>query len=1035
MVGVLVIWTPLNPTLISIYKEIMVFFTAPSEPTTLTKSEPVSKNAEPSDTTASEPTTPTKSEPVSKSAEPSDITASKPILKIETGFHAAIVNKISLTRNGQLISVSDDKTARLWTAINEPSKVLRVPIGQQSEGELYAVAASPKKDIAVVGGSTGISWDGISTVYSINLNTGEIVGKLSDLPGTIHALSYSKDGKYLAVGTSTGLIRVVDLATKSVVTQNNDCFNTVAAIEYLADNRFVTACFDGSVRMYDEKFQLIAAHTLADKRRPWRIALSPDQTQAAVGTLDAGEIEVLSLKDLTLTNKLSSNQKKSGTFTSVAWSGDTLFGAGTYGDPFGDIFIHSWNLKTKKQADIAVAKDSITDILLLANKELAFATAEGLIGKVQLDNQKVLAQPRLIADYRGAYLGNFALSKDGTVLEIGKAQGGKQPIRFSFLERQLTENPKPEKDLFAPIIPTSVKNWSQSKQPTLNGKPIVLGGNEYSRSIASSEDGTLVLLGADYSLRLFKQGKDLWNIPLQSPAWAVNLTRDGRYAVAALGDGTVHWFSVNDASEAMALFIMADNRWIAWTPEGYFDHSNELEQLTQADVLSRGLRPVVQAQALASKFVGYHINRGHAATPNFILSEQIQRNFYRPDLVSQKFHNSSIVLNGNKGEDAKTVLSKYLPPMLKSLAWCDNEQCNNLNLAENNVINVKVPEIKLRYEFADQGSGIGDIVLKRSGATVATRGLRVNNSSEKPYLGEQKIFLETGDNPVTLSAFDVNKALQSNEKINLVFHYDASSESKPSLYVLSIGINKYQNTDINTLVNAVNDAEGINSLLQTQHNRFKEVIPTLLTDEKATRKSIEDNLKNISTKAKSNDVVVIYIAGHGIVIDGHYYFLPYELKNTVSNEIQANALSDVTLSDLISNFSTPRVAILIDSCYSGSLATSDMVMRHNQDATWTGALGQSTGRFVLAGSANDQEALDGIAGHGVFTAVLLDALNGKADRELRGNKDNRVDVVELSEYAKQHVSEEAKKIDPSHFQKATGFFMGSDFFELVDVKS
>ena len=1019
LAGILIIWVSATTAPNSILENIKALFTSSSEP--------ILKNAE-------TPTI-TRSEPPLKNVGPPDTTGSEPTLKIETGFHAAIVNKITLTKTGQLLTVSDDKTARLWTAIDEPSKVLRVPIGQQNEGALYAVAASPTKDIAVVGGSTGISWDNAGTVYSIDLNTGEIIGRLPGIPGSIHALNYSKDGKYLAIGTSTGLLRIIDLVAKSLATQNNDCSDTVATIEYLPDNRFITTCLDGSVRMYNEKFQLIAVRTLAGKRRPWRIAISPDQTQAAIGTLDAGEIEVLSLKDLTPTNKFIPNQKKPGVFSSVAWSGDTLFGAGTYGDLSGDKFIHSWNLRTGKQSEIAVAKDSITDLLPINEKELAYSTAEALVGKVILDSQEVVAQPRLIPDYRDAHQGKFALSKDGTELEIGKAQGGKQPIRFSFLERTLTENPGPEKGLFEPIIPTTVKNWRNSMQPKLNGNLITLDENEYSRSIASSEDGTLVVIGADYSLRLFKKGESLWNIPQQSPTWAVNLTRDGRYVVAALGDGTVHWFNVNDATEAMALFITADNRWIAWTPDGYFDHSNELAQPTQKNVLSRGLRPVVQSQALASKFVGYHINRGHASTPTFILSDQIQRNFYRPDLVSQKFYSASVLPDEINREDAKTVISKYVPPVLKSLAWCDDKQCNDLNLAENNTINVKVPEIKLRYEFANQGSGIGDIVLKRNGATVATRGLRVSNSSEKQYVDEQKILLEAGDNPITLAAFDANKSLQSNEKVNLVFHYDAASETKPSLYVLSIGINNYQNPNINKLVNAVNDAEGINSLLQEQHNRFKEVIPILLTDGQATRKNIEDNLKIISSKAQSNDVVVIYIAGHGVVINGHYYFLPYELKTTVNGGIQANALSDAALSDLISNISTPRVAILIDSCYSGSLASSDMVMRRNQDVTWTGALGQSTGRFVLAGSANDQEALDGKAGHGVFTAVLLDALKGKADLELRGNKDNRVDIVELSEYAKQHVPEEAKKIDPSHSQKATGFFMGSDFFELVDVKS
>jgi hypothetical protein len=39
-----------------------------------------------------------------------------------------------------------------------------------------------------------------------------------------------------------------------------------------------------------------------------------------------------------------------------------------------------------------------------------------------------------------------------------------------------------------------------------------------------------------------------------------------------------------------------------------------------------------------------------------------------------------------------------------------------------------------------------------------------------------------------------------------------------------------------------------------------------------------------------------------------------------------------------------------------------------------GSLGYATGR--LAGTTNQEEALDGVNGHGVFTAVILDALKG-----------------------------------------------------------
>lgn len=960
--------------------------------------------------------------------------ASEPILKIETGYHAAIINKISLTRKNQLITVSDDKTGRLWSDINEPDKVLRVPIGPHSEGALYAVASSPIKDMAVVGGSTGLNWDNTGVVYSFDLNSGEIIGRLPGIPGSIQVLNYSKNGQYLAIGTSTGLVRVIDLATKSLANQNNDCPDSVTSIEYLNDNQFLTACMDGNTRLYDANFQLIAIHQLAKKKRPWRMAISPNQLEVAIGTLDADEIEILTINNLTAVNILKPNRKLNGAFSSVVWANDSLLGAGTYGDKSGEKLIHSWNLKTGEQSDFSVSKDSITDLLLHNNNELVYTTAEATIGKVLLNNLENIKQPRLIPDFRDAYQGIFTLSKDGTVLEIGKKQGGKQPFKFSFPERMLYENPQNDKSLYSPIIPKTATNWRNSLKPVLFGKPIELAENELSRAISGSENGQFVVLGSDYSLRLFKQEQIFWNIPLQSPAWAVNLSRDGRFVVAALGDGTVHWFNLNDASEAMALFITADNRWIAWTPEGYFDYSVELVQQPQESSLKRGLRPVRNYQRLPSNLIGYHINRGHKATPEFILSEQIQNNFYRPDLVFKKFQTLSGTTNNSGNENVKKILSNYVPPVLKSLAWCDQENCNDIDFTKRQTVNVNNPEIKLRYEIADQGSGIGDVILKRNGAAVAKRGLRVSQTGSKQTTHEEKLLLEPGDNPISFTVFDENKFVQSKEDYNLTFHFEGLPKIKPSLYILSIGINSYQSTEINKLINAVNDASGINSLMQSQREHFKEIISKVLIEDQATRKNIEDNLKLIATDAKPDDRVIIFLAGHGVVIDGHYYFLPYEIKSSNNDEIKAKAISDNALSDLISNISTLQVAVLIDSCFAGSLASSDIVTQRYQDATWTNSLGQNTGRFFLAGSANNQEALDGINGHGVFTSVLIDALKGKADLEIRGNKNKKVDVVELSEYAKQYVPIAARKIDPSHTQKATGFFMGSDFFELVDVK-
>ena len=53
--------------------------------------------------------------------------------------------------------------------------------------------------------------------------------------------------------------------------------------------------------------------------------------------------------------------------------------------------------------------------------------------------------------------------------------------------------------------------------------------------------------------------------------WAVNISGDGRLAVAAYGDGTLRWHRMEDGAELLALFPLPDKEnWVAWTPEGVY---------------------------------------------------------------------------------------------------------------------------------------------------------------------------------------------------------------------------------------------------------------------------------------------------------------------------------------------------------------------------------------------------------------------------------------------------------------------------------
>lgn len=91
-----------------------------------------------------------------------------PFLRIETGMHGAAINGIAAdATDRQLVTVSDDKTARIWSAGDgDLVATLRVPIGPGAEGGLYAVALSPSGKTIAVGGYSGISWDGGAEIIS-----------------------------------------------------------------------------------------------------------------------------------------------------------------------------------------------------------------------------------------------------------------------------------------------------------------------------------------------------------------------------------------------------------------------------------------------------------------------------------------------------------------------------------------------------------------------------------------------------------------------------------------------------------------------------------------------------------------------------------------------------------------------------------------------------------------------------------------------------------------------------------------------------
>ena len=95
--------------------------------------------------------------------------------------------------------------------------------------------------------------------------------------------------------------------------------------------------------------------------------------------------------------------------------------------------------------------------------------------------------------------------------------------------------------------------------------------------------------------------------------WGVDISADGKLIVATYADGTIRWHRLNDGAELLALFMHPDGkRWVAWTPQGYYD-----------------------ASAGADDLIGWQVNRGYDQAPDFFPAAQFQQRFNRRDVIAR----------------------------------------------------------------------------------------------------------------------------------------------------------------------------------------------------------------------------------------------------------------------------------------------------------------------------------------------------------------------------------------------------------------
>jgi hypothetical protein len=366
---------------------------------------------------------------------------SAPFLRVETGTHGSVVNRMSVDPNGRFfVTVSDDKTVRFWALPDgRPIAVLRVPIADGDEGALHAAALSPDGRRLLVGGATCATWDRAFCLYLFDVTTQQLSGRLPNLPAVVNHVAFSPDGKRFAValGGRAG-VKLYDAGNGRVVGEDASYADRTTWVAFAPDGRFATASFDGYVRLYDAAGRRTHDHATPG-RRPYSVAFSPDGGALAVGYLRQSRVDVLDGRDLRPRASPPDPSVPEGSFSVVAWGPDaTLYAAGTARHAGGMYVVRRWPAGTGAPTDVAAARDTLTALAPLADGSVIFGSADPRVGRIDAAGRVLFSVDRAGLDFRDVTQRTLAASNDGLVVDFHTRRLSPGPCDFRLDESDVS---------------------------------------------------------------------------------------------------------------------------------------------------------------------------------------------------------------------------------------------------------------------------------------------------------------------------------------------------------------------------------------------------------------------------------------------------------------------------------------------------------------------------------------------------------------------------------------------------------------------
>ena len=990
--------------------------------------------------------------------------------------HSAKIHNVIYTPDGHhIISISEDKSVRMWAAeTGEMVKKFESQIGEGPEGMLYASAISPNGKLLAVSGYK-VDTEAENYIIIIDLEKGIQISTAIGHTDVINSLSFSGSGNYLASGGADNSVKIwkVENAPKLSVVASIPIPSPVACISFNRLTQDLAVAHESKEIMV---FGLAGLDKGLTKFTPKIFKRHTGIINKIVYAQDGAYLASSSYENELILWRADGSVAKEfenieNPFNALAFSADSkimvgldISGKGTsWAVPSGNKFIDfTGHDNTVFSAAFAPS----------IKGNYVVASAGGINNEIILWNPINGVTVRKIKG-KGSAVQNLVFGNGMELFighELSKDQKPLYKASFDFASLTLNRNPAPLNGQ-----PQNLnKGVSRPGPNTLElprGKKIQTDENQDGRILDYQvlTDGS-VIVASDFSLKMFDKNGYLHKefIGHHGAIRSIAVSPDGKYLASGGEDQSVMLWKFSETGYAPTLRESFEGE--EWAS---FFSSLPLDSLTKEptkkawqDVISflknannktyKNLEEVYKTlgenvipfatlfltedhewvcwtprgyfacSSAGSQYFGWHVNQGINKLANFYAAEQYFEILYRPSEVEKSIKQGKRVEDILRESGERIFdLSKLHRPSVGFFDLTATTKATDLLKYDKGKYHTQARTIPITVDIYDGGGGVKEVnIYQNNKLIISDKDVKTSGEGEK-LSRTYAVEMANETNEFRVKVMNFQKIESRSDELNIEYAGEVIATS--TLHVLAVGINKYQNAAYNLNYAQPDALSFVEKLSERSQLIFKNVNRVEIYDEEATKENITKGFKAMIARAKPEDVFMFYYAGHGTLDednDDEYYLVPTDITKLYGDpaQLHARGISATDLRGFLTQIKSQKQIVLMDACHSGGALKSLTTRGVATDEKAMVQLARSSGIVMIASSGTKQLATEfEVLKHGVFTYALLEALDGKAD-----NGDKKITVNELKFYMEDRVPELTKQYG-GKAQYPTGYITGNDF--------